>query len=135
MTQRVISVAACVLVAAGVALGFTLVGDPGHARAVALDERRVTDLQRIAELVRAHRSDAFITATDPETHAAYRYRRFGGGRFLLCAKFATAALDAEAYGSWPHPAGAACFRFFPGAISPDGPAMPERTAGGRAFTR
>jgi hypothetical protein len=132
MTQRVISVAACVLVAMGVALGFTLVGRPGHARAMGLDERRVFDLQRIAELVRAHRSDAFSAATDPETQAAYRYRRLAGGRFLLCATFATAARDADAYGSWSHPAGAACFRFFPGASSPDGPAV---AVGGGAVTR
>jgi len=135
VTQRIIAVAACVIVAAGVALGFTLVGDPGHARLVALDARRVADLRSIALLVRARRSDAAFTATDPETHASYGYRRLAGGRFLLCATFSTVALETDAYGSWPHPAGAACYRFFRGEISPDGPAVPERAVAGRTPMR
>lgn len=123
--ERVFGVAAIVLVGAGVVLAFTLMGSPGHARAVAIDRRRIEDLARIAGIVDARAREAGavpkalprdIDATDPQTGKPYGYRRIDTDRYELCATFSLAGrVDRERYDyyarsrRWQHRAGHVCF--------------------------
>ncbi len=123
--ERVFGAAAMVLVAAGVILAFTFMGSPGHARAVAIDQRRVEALARIAGIVdeRASETGAVpktlpsdIDATDPQTGKPYGYRRIDAERYELCATFLLAGdADGARYNyyarsrRWKHRAGHACF--------------------------
>ena len=123
--ERVFGAAALMLVAAGVILAFTFMGSPSHARAVAIDRRRIDDLARIAGIVdeRAREAGALpkalpagIDATDPQTGKRYEYRRIDAERYELCATFLLAGSADEARYTyyarsrrWQHRAGHACF--------------------------
>jgi len=135
--ETIVTAAVVALVAGGVGTGFWLTGSPGHARLVALDERRVSDLQdltaaidaRYGKAAGAHRlplpatlpndvrrrsSFASETADDPVTHRPYEYQRTGPSTYRLCATFATPSSDSgwRGYGTrtdWSHPAGRKCF--------------------------
>lgn len=90
---------------AAIAGGLWLVGSPGQARRVRLDERRVTDLQSIAtnvdvywsrqrtlpetlEVVAAT-SAGRPTPVDPVSAQPYEYRVLGTNEYELCATFDT----------------------------------------------
>lgn len=113
---RAIAIAASVVTLALVLWAFFLVDTPGAARAESFDVERMNDMQRIARQVDCYRTyfgetpeslpsmrTSLMTRSeqlpvaidcdgetpnDPETDAAYRYERLGGGRFRLCATFA-----------------------------------------------
>jgi hypothetical protein len=116
--------AAAVVVAASLVLGFFIVGSPAHGRQVAADQRRVTDIKAVAQLIHEYRPqgntlprnlDGFgsnLTAAphyDPITSKPYEYRYLGGTSYELCATFDTRN-DDTTFGIFVHPAGRACFK-------------------------
>jgi hypothetical protein len=126
--ERLYTVAACTAVAAGLILAFAYLGSPSHARAVALDRRRIVDLETIAYRLDQHRSLPprlpDLLETDPTTHQAYYYKRLDTRHYQLCATFETASEkriesvpDAGrgyttyqyAPRNWSHPSGRHCF--------------------------
>jgi type II secretory pathway pseudopilin PulG len=125
---RSLLIAAAVVIAAAIAAALSVMGLPEQQRQLRMDERRVQDLQRIEAAIQAHARlhDALpanlagiepatalgLTLAEPDTGAPYGYRPGEGGRFELCAVFATesAAAGRAAAGDWLHPAGPHCFQ-------------------------
>ncbi|MBV8750731.1 MAG: hypothetical protein JO103_13580 [Candidatus Eremiobacteraeota bacterium] len=135
--ETIVTAAVVALVAGGVGTGFWLTGSPGHARLVALDERRVNDLQDLVAAIDTHygktagahrlplpavlpnsvrrvSSFAPASADDPVTHRPYDYQRTSASTYRLCATFATSASETGWRGytsrtDWSHPAGRTCF--------------------------
>ena len=122
------TIAAIALAAAGatVVLGFTLTGRPAEERARRLDNRRVDDLQRIAEAVNTYETrhkrlpstlqelsgePGMRLAQDPEG-SAYEYKVTGAEAFELCATFQreSTAQSRRAGGFWAHGPGRQCFQ-------------------------
>jgi hypothetical protein len=110
--------------------GLLLIGSPGRARAAALDERRVQDLQAIHSSVDlfwighdrlpadlgeiARTGGLYLEGTrDPVSGEPYEYRTVGGPSFELCAVFDAPSEGVGSYGGrrliWSHPAGRFCF--------------------------
>jgi hypothetical protein len=130
-SERIALVAAAIFVAAGVVGGFTLLGSPQHQRQLALDQRRVSDLQIVAaDLTRYARPanglpsqlprdfhvvgyDGVPATVDPVTRKPYEYARESSTRYRLCAIFAEASRDddPQTAAAWRHKAGRQCFRF------------------------
>jgi hypothetical protein len=118
--ERLAGIVAFALVAAGLLIGFVSIGPPQHMRLVALDRRRVDDLQSIERELRGaeerrHGEAPPLPARgrdswprDPLTGAPYEYRRDGATRYRLCATFALASTAEDPH--WNHPAGRACYR-------------------------
>jgi len=117
----ILSVAACLIVAAGLWIGFVAIGPPGRAREIALDEKRVDDLKDISSRLRRryHDMGSFpVTlpsnwATDPVTKRPYEYTRAGRAHFVLCAVF-DAPSDNEDNGGttfWKHGSRKQCYTF------------------------
>lgn len=118
------AVAAVLLV---VVSGFTLTGTPAHQRELTVDDRRLTQLSRIAETL--HMQTAAdpkktkplpqsltgvpsFTAEDyrdPETHVPYEYDRISDTTYRLCAVFAAASDEKRVPTAWAHKAGHQCF--------------------------
>lgn len=141
--DRLAALAACVLVAGGVAAGFMTIGSPQHARLAELDRQRVDDLVIIAERLRARyrdglpsrlpsdldavRPDGSSATRDPASGVPYAYARENATRYRLCATFATSSITARWEAGRAHPAGRACF---PGDVTrsfpPLGNAVTER---------
>ena len=120
--------------------GVVIVGSPGAARNLKLDDRRVQDLTRIESAIErfclgppevrkegppqalvkplpATLGDLARAAVanrpsiaDPSTGAAYEYQITGASSFELCATFSGARDDDDAP-VWNHPAGRHCFKF------------------------
>jgi hypothetical protein len=105
------------------ALGFFDFGTPAHARAVALDDRRVSDLVTIGERIhndwrQKHRKAAPPNLggldilpddlVDPETRIPYEYHALKGTTFQLCASFAQSEVP-PSNPSYKHGAGRTCF--------------------------
>lgn len=125
MTGKLFGALVILLVAAGVAVAFMLIGSPAHARLVALDNRRVDDLQVMVTRI-TERYHAALPATlppavvldDPQTHRPYTYRRTGSNHYTLCATFdlpSEKQSPAQPYGNaqqWEHRAGTVCFPQF-----------------------
>lgn len=118
---HVFAVATALLVIAGLVLGFTTIGPPSHAREVALDQKRVDDLQDVAGRLRTRYRDTgqlpitlpsdFVRTHDPITNQAYPYKKIDASHFMLCATFA-APSESEAYPGnwfWSHGAGQKCY--------------------------
>ena len=100
-----------------------VMGTPGQQRAHRLDDRRVSDLNRLVESIQGfhERHDRFpkdipalddeagvrMPRTDPQTGAAYEYRVLDARRFEVCAVFLTDTAD-EPDASIPHGAGRHC---------------------------
>jgi hypothetical protein len=131
--DRVALAAAAVAVAAGLIGGFAMMGSPGRARAVQLDNRRIADVKAISERIdgtygrqgRAsrplperlpanlflRRGDGTDATADPVTGRPYAYARLGGDRYRLCVTFATAVGPSDTdLQAWPHPGGPVCYR-------------------------
>lgn len=137
---RVMAGVASVVVVAAVVAGIASIGLPGEQRQARLDQRRIQDLQRIAEAVELHhrehgRLPADIAAAaarpgwdlpllDPVSGKAYEYRPLRGDRFELCAVFATDTGRRDGTGwnaplEWQHGAGRQCFpRRIPAGAAP-----------------
>lgn len=132
--------AASVLVLIGVIGGFFITGSPFTQRLVRFDEARIADLSTLqGQIVNywqqknalpssldALRDDisGFVPPHDPETGAAYEYKKTGDLSFELCATFSTEltnSVSPKGYirtpfapygapgGTWNHGKGRVCF--------------------------
>ncbi len=122
--DRAFGIAACVVVVGGLVLAFLVIGSPGHARLIALDQQRVRDLDTIASGLRDRfggTTDGLpkllpgdLTARDPVTGRRYEFQKIDAKHYTLCARFALAAESADMAESspwlkWPHGAGRTCY--------------------------
>jgi hypothetical protein len=116
--------AACVIVATGLVLAFLVIGPPGHARLIALDRQRVSDLDGTASKMHnlfgeANRLPKNLPADlkkrDPVTGLRYEFQRIDARHYALCAPFALPAESESGDNSWrpnwPHGAGLTCYEF------------------------
>lgn len=131
--------AAGVLVLAGLIMAFATFGSPMSVRAMRFDDQRVSDLQSIQwQVLNYYQSkgavptnldylndsiSSFMVPQDPETDAAYAYKKLGALSFQLCADFNKASdgkRNGMEYGyaypaggpeleNWKHGAGTVCF--------------------------
>jgi hypothetical protein len=119
-----LAIAATIVVAAALVLGFLQLGGPRTQRLIQADQKRVNALKTLAweassrwkgsNHVLPPRLDAFARTNtkDPITGAPYEYRVIGGSQYELCATFARADKSGAADGnpSWDHPQGYYCFQ-------------------------
>jgi hypothetical protein len=137
--NRLFVAATFAIVIAGVAAAFTFLGTPNYERLEAVDEVRVTDLQRIASLLHdkyqngnlPSRLSEGMTLRDPVTKQTYQYRRLDRKHYVLCAVFAAAESSdrGQQYPpgaqwlprDWPHSAGRACYELDVTASPPEPP--------------
>lgn len=131
MGKRLLIAAGIVAIAALVG-GFLLMGSPSTQRAQRMDQRRVSDLQQIEAMVRAHvdetgrlptdlatlaaKPGVGLSIVDPETGKPYVYRIDDPLRFSLCAEFVTDTAARTRGGrawpmsmEWAHGIGNTCF--------------------------
>ena len=125
--ERVFGVAACVIVALGLVLAFLVIGPPSHARLVALDQQRITDLDNIASGLHdrfgevtgglPRRLPSNLQTRDPATGRPYEFQKIDAKNYKLCARFALAT-EGETIErrwpspqNWPHGAGLTCYKF------------------------
>ena len=126
---RILVAAAILVVVVAVVGGMVLLGPPSEQRQQRLDEKRVSDLERIAQAVSQYRfkhdrlptileelkndPTLSVTTTDPETGQPYSYRGKDEETFELCAVFARATGEEptapNVVGRWQHRAGTQCF--------------------------
>ncbi len=121
-----LAITASLVVAAAIVAGFVLLGSPSEQRAIQLDLRRVSDLNRLENLVQTYfgmtqhlpvsldelvREFAAQGAErlDPVTGEPYGYRVVDGKHYELCATFDRPALEAPYVNEWLHRAGRRCF--------------------------
>ncbi len=118
--------AVAAVVIAVVAGGLWLMGSPTEQRLLKLDERRVDDLQSIANRIdvywNGHQAlpeslDVLedqpgweSIPRDPARNERYSYRILEGRSYELCASFDRASRYAPA-SHWAHDAGPCCYRF------------------------
>jgi hypothetical protein len=142
--NRLFGVAAFGTVLAGVALAFTFLGTPAHQRLVALDDVRVSNLQRTASLLHDRYPSGGLPARlpedlalkDPATKQNYEYRRVDAKRYVICAAFATNETSdrGQVYPAgaqwfardWKHGAGRACYQLDVTASPPAPPRVLSR---------
>lgn len=124
---RIALAAAVVVVLAAVTAGLLLTGSPAAQRELRFDERRVGDLQMLANaLSRFYIETGELPETldemidgrtlsrmprDPATGGRYDYERAGATGFSLCADFARSSETGIAEDFWIHDAGRRCFDF------------------------
>ncbi len=100
---RMVGFGAGVLVVLSIAAGFLIVGTPGQARHMRLDEQKVSDLQNIqseiitywqqkqklpTKLTDLNDSLSYFTLpADPQTGDSYEYTATGATAFSICATF------------------------------------------------
>lgn len=128
--NRIFGVAAIAAVAGGLILAFLVIGTPGHSRLIALDERRVRDMQSIATELRDRYGDADATLPahlpqgleryDPSTNRPYEFRRVDAENYVLCAVFAARPQRKDASAddfsfvrtsrAWQHGTGRTCYK-------------------------
>ncbi len=122
------AVAALIMVAAGLAFGYRMLGPPGHQRDITADEHRVADLRTLAGRVAREKGkslpetlagldrDGDRLIRDPMTNAPYEYTRDVDGKFRLCATFSLTGAG-PSYGNdpviWDHPPGHHCYSLDP----------------------
>lgn len=121
LLPHAVAAAVALLVIAGMVLGFMTIGPPNHARDVAIDQKRVDDLQDIAGRLRTRYRDTgdlpttlpsnFARSHDPVTNQPYTYRKVDPSHFMLCATFTTASENDDSIGTtfWKHGAGSKCY--------------------------
>lgn len=123
MINKVFGIVTVLLVLGGVAAGFVLLGSPAHGRLIALDERRVDNLQTMSSRINQRYSGRTLPETlppdlvlnDPQTRRPYRYRREGTKTYTLCATFALPSDKQDAVPPyvdmklWEHRSGTVCF--------------------------
>jgi hypothetical protein len=124
---RVVTGVAIALVAGAVIAGLVIAGSPAEARLHKLDDRRVEDLARAADLVRAHwgrtgslpssmdeafRNGGLPAPVDPTSRLPYEYHVTGADAFEVCAVFDRVSVGEPPWaqnGSWLHDPGRRCF--------------------------
>lgn len=119
------------LVGTLVLIGVSSIKKPDEMRLVRTDQRRISDLNRMAEEIilfyeknellpnAVSGLDTIQNASDPISSEPYQYRALEGAAFELCATFDTSNLTSERsvfqyvrgkpY-DWRHPAGHYCFK-------------------------
>lgn len=123
---------AIAFVLGGLTLAFVYLGTPAHQRLVSLDERRASDLEKIATTLNRRYQVRGLPAVgaetdlendfprDPITGQHYQFRRVDATRYVLCAVFATAGSaggDEQRWtngivwplSDWRHAAGRTCY--------------------------
>jgi len=124
--DRIFGIVACVVVVVGLVLAFLVIGPPGHARQIALDRQRASDLETIASGMHGRFGETTerlpkllpsdLLERDPVTGRIYEFQRIDAKRYTLCARFALAAENRDIADSplplkWPHGAGRTCYEF------------------------
>ena len=130
-----LAVGAAAVVVAVLAFGFRLLGPPRDQRAINADERRVSDLRTIAQILQA-RQDTQLPATlaelapapplhlrDPLLNTLYEYHLKTGTSYELCATFETASAESDSEFQqpspfWRHLKGRQCFELDAAKIPP-----------------
>jgi hypothetical protein len=126
-------IAAGAIVAATLAAAFMTMDSPGQVRDRKLDQRRVRELDEIADAIErwqgehdewpaslaelAAQPGVSLAVRDPVSGAAYGYEAGTGSKYRLCAVFATDTAkrdpQRDMFGyfdqRWAHPAGRYCF--------------------------
>lgn len=122
-----------------VVFGFTMIGTPGHARDLKMDQIRENNLREIQGEVTYYWQKTqklpealvdlngisqygmdYSVPVDPQTGKEYVYKINGPEEFMLCANFALSSQDPWAidrtapkmnyeFESWEHEAGSHCF--------------------------
>lgn len=113
--ELIFGAAACTIVLSGTVLAFTVTGSPVHQRSIALDERRLDDIEQLGNTIQARYDKEplpralppNIAKSDPETNKPYEYRRLSKTAYQLCAHFDNAQDDWRNH----HTAGRVCFRY------------------------
>lgn len=104
-TSFIAGIVASLLLVASIVIGFFIVGSPAKQRDIRFDEQRISDLQLVQSQVLDYwtRKGVIPTTlndlndsisgvtvpTDPQTKAAYTYKKTGEHAFTLCATFKT----------------------------------------------
>jgi hypothetical protein len=109
--------AAYAAAAAGLVIGFWLLGSPAQQRDIGADRRRIEHLRGIAAELHARGGtppsslqELNSPRMDPVTGNAYDYRPLEGTRYELCAVFGAASpQDSRQLSMWRHEAGRHCF--------------------------
>lgn len=119
--DRAFGLAAIAGVAIAIVLGFVGIGSPGYERQLAMDTRRVEDLEAIessislyyqrtralpATLYDLPRASGYLN--EPGSTTTYGYIRESASRYKLCANFDTSDTG-DRHPRWPHRAGETCF--------------------------
>jgi len=130
-----LAVGAAAVVVAVLAFGFRLLGPPRDQRAISADERRVSDLRTIAQMLQA-RQKPQLPATlaelapgpllhlrDPLLNTPYEYHPKTGTSYELCATFETASADSDSEFQqpspfWRHLKGHQCFELDAAKMAP-----------------
>jgi hypothetical protein len=120
--ESMFGIATAVAVLGAVALAFSVIGSPAHERALALDRKRVTDLQTLQSRVEHAYWEKELPAVspdrtlrDPLTAKPYEYRRLDAIHYQLCATFQLPSDKPEEdrqpfVRDWSHRAGRTCYR-------------------------
>ena len=131
--RALISIALSVVVLAVIVAAVLLLDSPAQARLARLDERRMSDLREVANLIDVYWTREgqlpaslseladdvghFAELVDPETGDSYEYRVVDEDSYELCATFATedVASDRDPYfqGLWQRRIGRQCFTLKP----------------------
>jgi hypothetical protein len=124
---RVVAGVAIALVVGAVITGLIIAGSPAEARLHKLDDRRVEDLARAADFVKAHwartgsppssiddafRNGGLPAPVDPTSRLPYEYHVTGADAFEVCAVFDRVSVGEPPWapnGSWLHQQGQRCF--------------------------
>jgi len=125
--NRVAAMVTSIAVLIVVIAAFELLGSPTDQRLQRLDERRVSDLQQLAQAVDTYHAqrdalpedlEALVDGrrlsrlpTDPASDQPYRYEPLADHRYRLCASFARASAPESPPAFWQHDAGSSCFEF------------------------
>lgn len=133
--HRVVAIATTVVVIIVGLVGLYLSGPPAEQRLLRLDERRVRDLNQIANAAQRYwQEQGELPATlqqlvdgrrlnklpvDPGSGQAYQYTA-GDKQFSVCAEFSRPTEAMTTIEFWQHPAGAHCFEFDTTVIMPPG---------------
>lgn len=130
------AIAATVVVATVVILGFRELGGPGTQRLKQADRRRVQALAQLAREINAtwHNTDNSLpddldklraNKKDPLSGKAFAYHKKSAGEYELCATFAADDRDEAEAGNmdngWVHPKGDHCFQLDASRTVPNAP--------------
>ena len=124
--NRVVAIVSAVVVIVAALAGLYLSGSPSEQRLLRLDERRVRDLNQLANAIQIYwQEQDQLPATlrdvvdgrrldrlpaDPDDRRDYEYSP-GEKTFRLCAEFDRSSPESDVVEFWNHPAGRHCFEF------------------------
>jgi hypothetical protein len=133
--HRVVAMAATIVVTITAIAGLYLSGSPAEQRLLRMDERRIRDLNQLANAVQRYwQEQGALPATlqelldgrrllamplDPDRNLVYEYLP-DATVFRLCAEFDRPSRTTRTQEFWTHPAGRHCFEFDTAVIMPPG---------------